>query len=211
MEGGDDFFKKRLEKDLAELKKMIDSHFVQREKDEEELATLEQKIAERKEVLTTKRFHKPNKPFQMREQQNAERARKNQERREPLQKEAEEARRLEEEARKKKEAMDKLNKLNSGQPRQRKGKGTARDVKKKILADRRKPLNIDHMDLDKLKQKVTELYDYLSTLENERADFETDNEEKKYETSTLRLRVNMLSGAASKEKTKRIGRIGVKK
>ena len=27
MEGGDDFFKKRLEKDLAELKKMIDSHF----------------------------------------------------------------------------------------------------------------------------------------------------------------------------------------
>jgi hypothetical protein len=50
----------------------------------------------------------------------------------------------------------------SGQPRQRKGKGTARDVKKKILADRRKPLNIDHMDLDKLKQKVQELYDYLS-------------------------------------------------
>lgn len=27
MEGGDDFFKKRLEKDLAELKKMIDTHF----------------------------------------------------------------------------------------------------------------------------------------------------------------------------------------
>ncbi|CAG5087890.1 Oidioi.mRNA.OKI2018_I69.PAR.g11659.t1.cds [Oikopleura dioica] len=107
--------------------------------------------------------------------------------------------------------MDKLNKLNSGQPRQRKGKGTARDVKKKVLAERRKPLNIDHMDLDKLKQKVTELYDYLSTLENERADFETDNDEKKYEMSTLRYRVNMLSGAASKEKTKRIGRIGVKK
>jgi len=67
----------------------IYSFLVQREKDEEELATLEQKIAERKEVLTTKRFHKPNKPFQMREQQNAERARKNQERREREQREKE--------------------------------------------------------------------------------------------------------------------------
>ena len=45
--------------------------------------------------------------------------------------------------------------------RQRKGRGTERDRKKKILADRRKPLNIDHMDLDKLREKCQQLWDYL--------------------------------------------------
>ena len=46
----EDFYKKRLEKDLAELKKMIETHFVQRKKDEEELVQLETRITERKEV-----------------------------------------------------------------------------------------------------------------------------------------------------------------
>ena len=46
----EDFYKKRLEKDLAELKKMIDTHFVQRKKDEDELVQLETRIVERKEV-----------------------------------------------------------------------------------------------------------------------------------------------------------------
>ena len=45
--------------------------------------------------------------------------------------------------------------------RQRKGRGTERDRKKKILSDRRKPLNIDHMDLDKLREKCQGLWDYL--------------------------------------------------
>ena len=48
--------------------------------------------------------------------------------------------------------------------RQRKGRGTERDRKKKILADRRKPLNIDHMDLDKLREKCQQLWDYLKVL-----------------------------------------------
>ena len=46
----EDFYKKRLEKDLAELKKMIETHFVLRKKDEEELQELETRISERKEV-----------------------------------------------------------------------------------------------------------------------------------------------------------------
>ena len=49
----------------------------------------------------------------------------------------------------------------SGASRQRKGKGTARDVKKKLLNERRKPLNIDHMDVDKLRTKCQELFDCL--------------------------------------------------
>ena len=47
------------------------------------------------------------------------------------------------------------------QNRQRKGRATERDRKKKILAERRKPLNIDHMDIDKLRIKCQELWDNL--------------------------------------------------
>ena len=47
---GEEFLKARLEKDLAELKKMIDNHFVQRKKDEEEIQNLEKRIDERKTV-----------------------------------------------------------------------------------------------------------------------------------------------------------------
>ena len=49
----EDFYKKRLEKDLIELKKMIESHFVQRKTDEEELVELEKRITLRKEVRET--------------------------------------------------------------------------------------------------------------------------------------------------------------
>lgn len=49
---GEEFLKARLEKDLAELKKMIDNHFVQRKKDEEEIQNLEKRIDERKTVST---------------------------------------------------------------------------------------------------------------------------------------------------------------
>ena len=45
-----DFVKKRLEKDLAELKKFIDAHFKQREADEQELNLLKERIEKRKTV-----------------------------------------------------------------------------------------------------------------------------------------------------------------
>ena len=46
----EEFVKKRLEKDLHELKRMIDLHFQQRKKDEAELAELKDRIEKRKEV-----------------------------------------------------------------------------------------------------------------------------------------------------------------
>merc|ERR1712130_230607 len=151
----EDFYKKRLEKDLAELKKMIETHFVQRKKDEEELVQLETRITERKE---------------MREKQILERAQREKDRLE----------------------RDRLEK------------------EKKEAEERRKPLNIDHMDPDKLKQKCKDLWDYLHSLEVERYEYDSTNVDKKYEVNLLRYRVNMLSGKASKEKTKRIGRINKK-
>jgi troponin T len=50
----------------------------------------------------------------------------------------------------------------------RKGRGTERDKKKKMLAERRKQLNIDHLDVEKLKAKAKELFDHLNNLENAR-------------------------------------------
>ena len=48
--------KKRLEKDLEDLKKMIALHFEQRKKDEEELEELKSRIDKRREVHTHKSF-----------------------------------------------------------------------------------------------------------------------------------------------------------
>lgn len=196
----EDFYKKRLEKDLAELKKMIETHFVQRKKDEEDLVQLETRITERKEMREK----------QILERAQREKDRLERDRLEKEKKEAEEQRKADEEAARKKEAMAKMTNLHSGASRQRKGKATARDLKKKVLAERRKPLNIDHMDPDKLKQKCKDLWDYLHSLEVERYEYDCTNDDKKYEVNLLRYRVNMLSGKASKEKTKRIGRINKK-
>jgi len=197
----EDFYKKRLEKDLAELKKMIETHFVLRKKDEEELQELETRISERKEMRAK----------QVEERAQREKERQERDRLDKEKKERDEAAKAEAEAQRKKDLMAKMTNLHSGNNRQRKGKATARDVKKKVLAERRKPLNIDHMDLDKLKQKTKDLWDFLHTLECERFDFEQGNDDKKYEVNLLRYRANMLSGKASKENTKRIGRINLKK
>ena len=50
----------------------------------------------------------------------------------------------------------------------KKGRGTERDRKKKVLAERRKPLNIDHLDTDKLKAKAKALWEHLKSLEDKR-------------------------------------------
>ena len=52
----EEFVKKRLEKDLADLKKMIAAHFEQRKKDEEELEELKQRIETRKQVRASIRI-----------------------------------------------------------------------------------------------------------------------------------------------------------
>ena len=45
-----EFVKKRLEKDLQELKKMIEKHFEQRKEDEASIKQLEERIVKRKEL-----------------------------------------------------------------------------------------------------------------------------------------------------------------
>jgi len=195
-----EFVKKRLEKDLLELKKMIDAHFEQRKKDEGELTALEERIEKRRDV---------------REKQKAERAQREKDRleRERIEKERKEEemeRKLAEEAEKKKKAMAALNANFGGQRTERKkGRGTDRDKKKKVLAERRKPLNIDHLEIDKLKAKAKELWDHLNQLEKDKFDYERETHDQKYDVNLLRFRVNSLTDQNSKQNSKmaRIGKL----
>lgn len=50
----DDFVKKRLERDLADLKRMCDDHFKKREEDDSVVTDLEKRIADRQTVSFAK-------------------------------------------------------------------------------------------------------------------------------------------------------------
>merc|ERR1712141_271997 len=82
---------------------------------------------------------------------------------------------------------------NKGNKRQ-----TEREKKRKILAERRKPLNIDHLQSDKLKEKAKELFDWMAQLETEKYDFEVKLERRKYDINQLRQRVNEYMGKFGK-------------
>jgi len=188
----EDFVKKRLEKDLQELKRMIESHFQQRKKDEEELAELKDRIEKRKQMREEQLQQRAEREKQRQEAERIERERKA----------AEEAARKEAEELKKKEAMQALSASFGGykqQAKQRTGRGE-RDRKKKVLAERRKPLNIDHLAADKLQEKVKELYATLQRIESERCEFEQHQEGARYFVTLNRARVNMVMSKMSKRK-----------
>lgn len=191
-----DFVKKRLEKDLVELKKMIDSHFLQRKSDESELQALEDRMTKRQDMRKA----------QVEERQRKEKERAERDKIEKERKEAEALKLRTEEAERKKAAMAALNSNFKGGERQerKKGRGTGRDTKKKALTERRKPLNIDHLDVDRLKEKSKELWEHLKFLEGDRFDFDMNTRDQKYEVTLLRYRVNTLSDMGNKQKSKRV-------
>merc|ERR1712179_755276 len=102
-----------------------------------------------------------------------------------LQREEEEKRKLEEEEKKKKAianmSMHYGGYLARGDRNKNNKRQTEREKKRKILADRRKPLNIDHLQSEKLKEKAKELFQWMSTLEEEKYDFEIKLERQKYD------------------------------
>merc|ERR1711990_171178 len=162
---------------------MIETHFQVRKKDEEELQGLKDRIEKRKLV---------------REQQIAERAIREKKRQE------EEKRKKKAEEEKKKDALAAMS-MNFGGAAQRqnnrKGKRAQdKDKKKKILADRRKQLNVDHLAGEKLQEKAIELHKWLSFLEEDKYDFEERHDFLKQELKQHRQRVNDLMGAKAKGK-----------
>merc|ERR1711893_409963 len=182
----DALHKNRMEKDLQELQTLIASHFEQRKKDDAELDELHQRIEKRKA-------------------ERAEQIRIRQEReKERLAREKEERRNKEEEERKKQAIANMSmhyggylarNDRNKGNRRQ-----TEREKKRKILAERRKPLNIDRLNADKLRDKAVELHKWLAQLEEEKYDFETKLDRQKYDINQLRQRVNEYMGKFGKGK-----------
>merc|ERR1711893_486009 len=189
----DALHKNRMEKDLQELQTLIASHFEQRKKDDAELDELHQRIEKRK----------AERAEQMRVRKEKEKERLAQEKEERRLKEEEEERKKKEEEERKKAAIANMsmhyggylarNDRNKGNRRQ-----TDREKKRKILAERRKPLNIDHLGTEKLKEKAQELHKWLATLEEEKYDFERKLDRQKYDINQLRQRVNEYMGKFGK-------------
>ncbi|CAG5105806.1 Oidioi.mRNA.OKI2018_I69.chr1.g2470.t1.cds [Oikopleura dioica] len=189
-----DFLKQRAEKDLAELKKLIENHFAQRKEDEAVLAELVEKMEKRKEVR-----QKQNEDRAQREKERAQREREERQKKDEI-----EAKRKLEEEEKKKEALAAMS-MNYGgylakrqeQARNKRG-GAEKEKKKKILADRRKPLNIDHMDNDKLQAKAKELHDWLVELVSSKVDIEVNLSQINYHLKCNRSRYNDARDAKAK-------------
>ncbi|XP_067247871.1 troponin T2c, cardiac isoform X2 [Chanodichthys erythropterus] len=112
--------------------------------------------------------------------------------------------RAEEDARKKKILSNKgyggyLQKVD-----QKKGKKlTEREKKTKCLMERRKPLNIDHLNQEKLGEKALDLWKWLSQLHAEKFDLAEKLKRQKYDIKVLRNRVNDHQRGAKVTKTTR--------
>uniref|UniRef100_A0A673TP11 Troponin T, fast skeletal muscle n=1 Tax=Suricata suricatta TaxID=37032 RepID=A0A673TP11_SURSU len=97
---------------------------------------------------------------------------------EKARREEEDAKRRAEDDLKKKKALSSM-----GADQKRGKKQTAREMKKKVLAERRKPLNIDHLSEDKLRDKAKELWDTLYQLETDKFEFGEKLKRQKYDVS----------------------------
>ncbi|XP_063073467.1 troponin T, cardiac muscle-like isoform X3 [Engraulis encrasicolus] len=182
----DDIHRKRQEKDMQELQALIEAHFLQRKKDEEELIALVSRIEKRRTE---------------RSEQQRVRAEKEKERQARLAEEKEkremedQLKKMNEDAKKKK-ALTNITSQHGGlQQKQTEGKKgakkeTEREKKKKILAARRKALNIDHLSEDKLKEKATELWQWMMELEAEKFDLTEKLKRQKYDMNVLQTRIN---------------------
>ncbi|KAK5896073.1 hypothetical protein CgunFtcFv8_009710 [Champsocephalus gunnari] len=198
-EGGDkvdfdDIHRKRLEKDLTELQSLIEAHFIQRKNDEAELLALVNRIEKRRtERAEQKRVRdEQEKDRQIRIADEKER------------KELEDARKKHDGDAKKKKALTNMTHQYAG-VQQRDGKKgakkqTEREKKKKILADRRKPLSIDHLNDEKVKEKANEMWQWLLTLESEKFDLSEKLKKQKYDVNLLQHRVEDSQSAKGRGK-----------
>ncbi|XP_050767240.1 troponin T, cardiac muscle isoform X4 [Gymnogyps californianus] len=179
----DDIHRKRMEKDLNELQALIEAHFESRKKEEEELMSLKDRIEQRRAERAEQQRIRSEREKERQARMAEEKARK----------EEEEARKkAEEEARKKKAFSNMLHFGGYMQKSEKKGgkKQTEREKKKKILSERRKPLNIDHLNEDKLRDKAKELWQTIRDLEAEKFDLQEKFKRQKYEINVLRNRVS---------------------
>ncbi|XP_053576474.1 troponin T, fast skeletal muscle isoform X4 [Bombina bombina] len=198
----DDIQKKRQNKDLIELQSLIDTHFEGRKKEEEELIALKERIEKRRAERSE----------QQRIRAEKEKERQNRMAEEKARREEQDLIRRAEDDMKKKKALSSMGANYSSylaKADQKRGKKqTAREQKKKILADRRKALNVDHMNEDKLREKAKELWDWLYGLESEKFEFAEKLKKQKYEVTTLRNRIDQLQKHSKKAAGGGKGKVG---
>ncbi|XP_053515515.1 troponin T, cardiac muscle isoform X2 [Artibeus jamaicensis] len=182
----DDIHRKRMEKDLNELQTLIEAHFENRKKEEEELLSLKDRIEKRRAERAEQQRIRSEREKERQARLAEERARREEE---------ESRRRAEDEARKKKALSNMMHFggyiQKQAQTERRSGKRqTEREKKKKILAERRKVLAIDHLNEDQLREKAKELWQTIYNLEAEKFDLQEKFKQQKYEINVLRNRIN---------------------
>uniref|UniRef100_A0A8C5H880 Troponin T2e, cardiac n=1 Tax=Gouania willdenowi TaxID=441366 RepID=A0A8C5H880_GOUWI len=157
--------------DLLELHSAIEAHFIQRKKDEEELISLVNRIEKRR----------AERAEQQRIRAELEKKRQTRLAEERERKEMEDARKRLDEDAKKKKALTNMTQQYCGVQQRGVKKQTEREKKKKILAERRKPLNIEHLNEEKLREKANELWQWLLSLEAEKFELTEKLKRQKYD------------------------------
>merc|ERR1712080_650989 len=181
----------------ATLKEYISEWRKTREKEEEELMKLKEKQAKRKEIRAEQ-----EKKLNQQKKEEEEKLRK--EENEKKAKEAEEKKKRLEEAEAKRQEMleaQKADKQSAGGNKKSgsAGGGDARremtktkeqleEEKKLALSIRIKPLDLDAMDSDELKDKATELFNIVIALETDKYDYEQRRITQDYELNELKER-----------------------
>ncbi|XP_051237612.1 troponin T2d, cardiac isoform X2 [Dicentrarchus labrax] len=197
----DDIHRKRQEKDLSELQSLIEAHFIQRKKEEEELIALVNRIEKRRAERAEQQRVRTEREKERQARLAEEKERKEME---------EQRKKYDDDAKKKKALSNMTQQYSAGQKGEsRKGgkKQTEREKKKKILADRRKPLSVDHLNEDKLKEKASELWQWLMGLEAEKFDLSEKLKRQKYDINQLLARVQDHQSAKGRGKGKMGGRL----
>ncbi|XP_061565354.1 troponin T, slow skeletal muscle isoform X3 [Cololabis saira] len=201
----DDIHRKRMDKDLLELQTLIDVHFEQRKKEEEELIGLKERIESRR----------AERAEQQRARAEKERDRQTRIAEERQRKEDEEAKKRAEDEAKKKNVLSNMGAHFGGfiaKAEQRRGKKqTAREIKKKTLAERRKPLAIEHLKEDGLsfsmcvREKAKEMWECIYQLESDKFDLTEKMKGQKYEINVL---LNRIQHAQKFKKVHGKGKVG---
>merc|ERR1712110_1071403 len=88
-----------------------------------------------------------------------------------------------EEEQRKKEAIAAMSSSGGNMNRDRNRKN------RKALAERRKPLNVDHLTIERLREKAAAMHKWLAQLEEEKYDFESVIDRQKYNVTQFRSRV----------------------
>jgi len=206
-EGDGNFLKARQEAKKGELDEQLREYInewrKQRAKEEEELKRLKEKQAKRKEIRAEQ-----EKKLAQQKKEEEERLRK--EEAEKKAKEAEEKRKRLEEAEKKRQAMMQAQKekqsagdkkggakktdgggmgnVQDARREMTKTKEQLEEEKKISLSIRIKPLELDGMDGDALKEKASELWEVIVRLETEKYDLEERQKRQDYDLKELKER-----------------------